>query len=269
MTKSTPIKAIALDLDGTLLTTNKKISSRTVRLINSLVDQGVFVCIATGRSLSTTKQFIEHLNITTPLICYNGACIHDMKNNADISHITIDEQIGREMVRLSMKTTAYFHMFLNHQLYFAPGSETADFLEPMSAEIGTTVDLASLADTRFTKGMYVGEPDVTLPIKNELERLFPNQLNIVYSHPQYLEVMPKEATKGKALAALLEQNQIAASETIAFGDAENDVEMLTWARYGVAMGNSPEHVRLLAPYTTMSNDEDGVAVWLENFFQNS
>ena len=266
MTKDFPIKAVALDLDGTLLTTQKTISSHTVCLVNELIEQGIFVCIATGRSLSTTKQFIEHLNIHTPLICYNGACIHDMKDHVDIRHITVDDHIGSELVRLSMKTTAYFHMFLDHQLYFAPGSETADFLEPLSVEIGVTIDLASLPNTRFTKVMYVGEPEVTLPIKTELERLFPDQLHIVYSHPKYLEVMPKNATKGSALAALLEQHQITPSETIAFGDAENDIEMLTWARYGVAMGNSPEHVRSKTRYTALSNDEDGVAVWLENFF---
>jgi len=95
---------------------------------------------------------------------------------------------------------------------------------------------------------------------------FPNTLDVVYSHPDYLEVMPARINKGAALARLLGSYGITADQTMAFGDGDNDLEMLTWAGYGVAMGNASPRVQAAVVRKTGRNNDEGVADYLESFF---
>lgn len=260
------IKAVAFDLDGTLLTSAKTISARSIKAIKALTERHIMPVIATGRSMPTSKHFAMQLGVPSPLICYNGACIHDWDHDTDLFHLTMEEQVGLELIRLAHKTTAHFHAFMDHRLFFTTEGRVADFLEPMSSALGEEMDFSTISHPRFTKGMFIGQPEETAPVRDEIERLFPGQLQVVYSHPNYLEVMPKGATKGAALAYLMESFGIGRNETIAFGDGENDLEMLDWAGYGIAMSNAPLSVVSSAGRTRFSNDEDGIARWLEEFF---
>jgi len=88
---------------------------------------------------------------------------------------------------------------------------------------------------------------------------------MVYSFKNYFEIMSIEASKRNALEFVLRRYGVEAKDTIAFGDAENDLDMLTWVGHGVAMGNAPSHVIEATQYRTESNDQEGVSKYLRQF----
>lgn len=101
-------------------------------------------------------------------------------------------------------------------------------------------------------------------METHLQQRFSGQLYITRSKPNFLEIMNKEATKGRALQAVSEYFSIDRREVMAIGDSYNDIEMLKWAGVGVAVGNAPPEVQKYADYVTTSNDEDGVAAALQH-----
>lgn len=253
------IKAIAIDLDGTLLTTQKKITEATINTLRYAMDKGVHVVIATGRGLDSAINFVEQVGTPFPLICYNGSCIYDHINKQDLWHVTLDADISAELINIAKTTDAHLHAYLDHKLYFLEKSKNADYLEPISSAIGEVTNFDQVNPVRFTKAMFIGERSTTEIIRKQLEEKFGDRVYLVYSHDHYFEIMTGGVTKGSALKHLMDMYSITADETMAFGDADNDREMLAWAHYGVAMGNAHDGVKQTASFTTGHNDDDGVA----------
>lgn len=253
------IKAIAIDLDGTLLTTQKKITEATINTLRYAMDMGIHVVIATGRGLHSAMDFVEQVGTPFPLICYNGSCIYDHKNKKDLWHSTLDTDISAELITLGKQTDAHLHAYANHELYFLEEGKYADYLEPISSRIGNVTTFKQTDSIRFTKAMFIGEKETTEIIRKQLQKKFGDRLYMVYSHDYYFEIMAGGVTKGSALKHLMDMYSITADETMAFGDADNDREMLAWARYSVAMGNAHTRVKQTASFTAGHNDEEGVA----------
>ncbi|HCG63874.1 MAG TPA: hypothetical protein DHV69_07990 [Sphaerochaeta sp.] len=260
------IKAIAIDLDGTLLTSDKRITETTIQTLRQVMEKGVHVVIATGRSLATAIRFVEQVGTTFPVVCYNGSCIYDPATKKDLWHISLNHEICAEIVRIGKGSPAHLHAFMDHELYFTNCGREADYLEPLSSIVGKSVDFESFDNLHFTKAMFIGEIGETERIRRHMHQRFGNQLHMVYSHPDYFEIMTGGATKGSALQRLMEIYGISADETMAFGDADNDKEMLSWARYGIAMGNAHDEVKAIAAGIAGYNDDDGVAKKIREVF---
>ena len=254
------IKAIAIDLDGTLLTSNKIITPYTLSVLNRAMEEGIHIIIATGRSLATCDRYIKQVGSPTPLICYNGSCIYDPIQEKDLYHTTIEESVSEKIVSLIDFTPAAFHAFREHKVHYRELGRHADFLEPLTSSIGVvTEDFTTLSPYAFTKAMFIGELADTEKIRLELLKCCKDSIHLVYSHPTYFEMMSSGATKGSALERVLTQLDISSDETMALGDASNDVEMLSLVKHSVAMGNCVKEVADVALYQTTSCDDDGVA----------
>jgi Cof subfamily protein (haloacid dehalogenase superfamily) len=266
MEHSLKIRAIAIDLDGTLLTSTKIITDRTIATLAKVMEQGIKVSIATGRSLDTAIRFIRQVGTPFPAVCYNGSCIYDPVTGQDLWHITLERNICEDIVRISGKVASHLHVFMDHTLYFTEKGRHADYLEPLSSQLGKTIDFFTMDDMRFTKAMFIGDPKETAAIGAQLKEKYGDSLHLVYSHPDYFEIMTGGATKGSALARLMSMYHITSDQVLAFGDADNDKEMLSWARYGIAMGNSHESVKSVAAGIAGHNDADGVAEKIEELF---
>ncbi|MDC7245598.1 MAG: Cof-type HAD-IIB family hydrolase [Sphaerochaetaceae bacterium] len=260
------IKAIAIDLDGTLLPSSKIITRHTLEVLNRVMDKGIRVFVATGRSLATCQRFIEQIGTTDAVICYNGSCIYDPIEKKDLFHRTMSEEICREIVSLAEKTEASLQAFRHHRVYYRPDAKNADFLEPLTSSIGVVIDdFTSLHPLEFTKAMFIGELEHTEKIRRHLLTTFGENIHMVYSHPTYFEMMSEGATKGAALSKLLQMYDLKADEVMAFGDESNDLEMLALAGHSVAMSNASDQVKKTARYLTGSCDEEGVAEALKRF----
>jgi len=264
--KHSPIEAIAIDLDGTLLTTDKIITPHTLSVLQEAMDRGIKIIIATGRSLATCDRYIKQIASPTPIICYNGSCIFDPVTEKDIFHQTMDESISRFIVSLIEKTPAAFQAFRHHKVHYKEHGKHADFLEPLTSKIGViTEDFSTLSPFAFTKAMFIGEFDDTEKIRIELLEKCKDSIHVVYSHPSYFEMMSKGATKGFALEKLLTEYGIAPENSMAIGDELNDIEMLKAVKHSVAMGNCAKGVAHAALYQTTSCDDEGVAKAIEKW----
>ncbi len=266
--KSHGIRAIAFDLDGTLLTPDKTITKRSIDIINRLESLGILPIVATGRSIALSTPYTSYLNIDTPLICYNGACVYDMQHQKDLWHDTIPIDISKALVALDHPDSVSLQIFCDHTIYYDEKGRTADYIEPLTAQIGTVVELDNLPSYNFTKMMYIGPANDTKHIWETLKHSYPGQIHLVYSDSNYLEVLPVSCNKGTALARLLASYNICADQTMAFGDGDNDLEMLQWARYGIAMGNATNLVKSKMQRLTQRNDQEGIANYLEDFFND-
>ena len=261
----TQFKAAAFDLDGTLLRSDKTISLQTQAVVHQVANAGVVTILATGRTLDTARKFYADLQMKTPLICYNGACVIEFPSGTELMHHKLSEAISRAIVRYSREYGLALHASMNHGLYFEPDSVEANSYDILSRTTGYTVDFDTISDLRFTKAMYVGDESIIEQVRSRLEADYPKSLYMVYSFKNYFEIMSIEASKRNALEFVLRRYGVEAKDTIAFGDAENDLDMLTWVGHGVAMGNAPSHVIEATQYRTESNDQEGVSKYLRQF----
>jgi Cof subfamily protein (haloacid dehalogenase superfamily) len=255
-------KAVAFDLDGTLLHSDKTISTYTLETIDKLKTLGFTIIIATGRSRESAESFRKILDLHTPIVCYNGACVIDADTGEELVHLTIAEHISREIVRLSREYHMALHAYHNHKLFFEAASMQANSYESLSRGSSFMVDFDNLEKLAFTKAMYIGDVTIIEEIRKRLEVLFPGALSKVYTYLNYFEIMHAKANKGNALAHVVEKLGIKREQTIAFGDGENDLEMIEWAGHGVTMENAPETVKANARHIAGPNNEDGVAKYL-------
>ena len=260
------IEAIAIDLDGTLLTHDKKITPYSLSILQKAMEKGIKVIVATGRSLATCERFVNEIGVQDPIICYNGSCIYDTLSQKDLFHQPMSEEMCKEIISLVGTTKASLQAFRHHKVYYTKDAKNADFLEPLTSSIGVIVeDFSSISPLEFTKAMYIGELEETEKIKEHLRQKFGESIHLVYSHPTYFEMLSKGATKGFALEKLLSSYNIDPKNTMAFGDESNDLEMLSLVGHPIAMGNGVPQVKEIARYIADSCDNDGVAKAIEKW----
>lgn len=259
------ISLVAIDLDGTLLKSDKTISDRTKRIISNLSKQGVTVVVATGRSYESLRPYKEALALDSPVICYNGAAVVDGKTGQIMSSVTLDDPQSRIIIDTARTHDIHMHGFLEGRLLYERIRPEAKQYEDHTKLTGEVVNFDTLEDLRFLKAMYIADHDYLVGVAEELRHKLGDDAGIVFSFPHFLEIMHSEAHKGNALAKVASSLGISPAEIMAFGDAENDISMLTYARFGVAMEDADEKVKQAATYRAPSHDDDGVARFLEHF----
>ena len=145
----------------------------------------------------------------------------------------------------------------------APAERAA---EPLNYAMGKQVDFLEVTLQSVVKVVLIGDENASLRILNQLHEMHPQKIYSVKSWDNYYEVMNILANKGKGMIELSEMLSIPLSSIMAFGDAENDTEMIRKAGVGIAMGNSAPAVQAAADLLVGSNDEDGIGIFLKEFF---
>ncbi|WP_283679449.1 Cof-type HAD-IIB family hydrolase [Lentilactobacillus sp. Marseille-Q4993] len=262
------IKMIALDLDNTLLTSDKTISKVNESALKKLHEQGIKVVLCTGRPINAIWHFIEQLGLTEAAdftITFNGALV-------------IHNQDKQALAKSGMKKDDLVAL---HD--FAQANDTP--LDVLNFEQAYSItDLKkSIYEDQFNGRLHFDHmtfadlPDDQLyskailsAVKEELDgyvaKLPDNlyqQYHIVRSQPHILEFLAAGMDKKVGLSHLLDHFGWDFSNLMAFGDAENDHGMIEAAGVGVAMANASDEIKAVANETTLSNDEDGVAAFVE------
>lgn len=276
MTEKLPLpKIIALDLDGTLLRSDHSISDRTVAIFKKMQALGSIPVISTGRSYEALRVIKDRLGLQTPVICYNGAMICDGRDGSVLHELCLPNDIAREVLQTCRERGVYFQGFWEGQLYYEEKTAISEFYEAHTGLSGRTVNFNDWDTLEFTKILLIGPPDRPAQSWPELDRIqmdvkerFGARIYMAYSKPMYLEMIHGDSSKGHALKQLGDDMGIPRNEIAAFGDGFNDLEMLEYAGISVAMGNAPEELKKRTTHITSSNDEDGIAEFLEkNFLQ--
>ena len=262
-------RMIAIDMDGSLLDSNRKISDNTISAIKKARKAGVIVTVATGRSIRGVEIYRKILPIKAPLITYNGAVIIDLPDREILYDVTLEEKVASDIIDFGKKFSTTMCIWFQNQLYvYEINERVAQYTEVYGIHPIIIDNEAMLIQQGITKILWFDEINNIKKYQQELEISLKGNVNFCTSSPYFLEFFDGDASKGNALKFLGEYYNIDASEMIAIGDGMNDVPMIEYAGLGVAMGNAPEELKELSDFITLTNDEDGVAHVIEQFVLN-
>lgn len=271
-------KAIVLDLDGTLLNSQKKISPRTKKALMTAQEQGMKVILASGRPSSGMRPYAEDLALAQYngyMIAYNGAQVLACRSNEKYFDQTIDLDIAKEIlehlkdfdVKVMINNDHYMFVEDVYDAYIQMDDHLFNIIEYESRGGGFQLqeepDLARFLDFPLNKILVAGNPEYLQKHHAAIYAPFKEKVNGVFSAPFYFEFTDKGIDKAKALDRVFPQLGIHPENMIVFGDGLNDLSMMTYAQYSVAMGNAVSEVKDAADIVTSSNEEDGIAQVLE------
>ena len=266
-------RLVATDLDGTLLRSDKTISKETEEFLSSLYEKDIFFVPTTGRShreLPDPVRRIEHLRYA---ITCNGGGVYDFDEQRYIYNFTIDKELAERVLRYSESLPVYPSFVCDGKRYVlteADGKISDYVLRRAAAGV---LDLAQPSRNLFatlqemTSGLqkiflYSKDDDLTPGIIARLKEEFP-ELFITTSGPIFIEINAAGIDKGKTLRLLCEHLNIPIEESVAFGDAANDLAMLKAAGCAVVPANGTDEAKALADLNCESCDDDGVRKALE------
>lgn len=258
-------RLIALDLDGTLLDDDKQIPPRTLDLLNSLREQGVYITVCTGRSIHSVRPLLENTVFSTHIITDNGGMIVDAKTNETLYSDVISRNSLGIMKKIMEKYGVYCDVTTEKNMYVETLTEEG---RAMYREY--LMDPAVINDLRETpydpiKFTIFGQPRVLDDIIFELEKDFGQELMPIRSGEYFIDVVKRGTTKKEGLQKLAEMLNITADEVLAIGNYYNDVEMLQYAGMGIVVENAPDDLKQIADEVTHSNNEEGVRYALEKW----
>lgn len=257
-------KMIVLDLDGTTLNSKNVIPENLKEILITQVKKGSCrVVLASGRSISSMKLLAADLGLTAPLITLNGGVIIDPVTKEIYQEKNLKFDTYRESLQILNMLNIDFVVFTSFGVYADKPSEITDILIKYTEnEIKWIDDFSSIKNP--VKILFIPKSkESNSEIKRQTSFL---DIDIIESGFSFTEIVPKGVNKGSALKIVANMLQIDAKDIIAFGDNENDIEMLQFSGTGVAMGNAPDHVKMEADIVTESNDNDGVYKILKKIF---
>ncbi len=258
------IRMIALDVDGTLLTSGGKLTEGTVRAIREARGRGIRVVLSTGRSAPEAAWLTGLAGCDGRAVCLGGAAIADMADGRHLRRWDIPDRLAAPVLELLRGKELASMVFAGEANLLDPySSEFYHRTYPYPAYLDATIvveDLAGwLAEHRraLTKIHAQGDPASFPPLLEALGRM--DGLTLTSSGEDNFEVLARGVDKGKALCLLAAEWGIAPADIAALGDSDNDLAMLRAVGCPVAMGNASGEVKAAAAFVTASNDEDGVA----------
>jgi Cof subfamily protein (haloacid dehalogenase superfamily) len=252
------------DLDRTLIAEDVELRPRTVAALAAARDAGLHVVVATGRMFRAVRPYLETAGLTDPVVCYQGAVVAEPTTGEFLLHVPIPFELAREAIGAIESKGFGLNCYVDDELYVARVTpEARRYATFQHIPIHTVGNLLDWLSKPPTKLVTIGDPDVLDDLKARAKAEFDGRLYISKSLPYFLEFASPDVTKASGVAFASERIGFSPGRTIAFGDGENDVELLEWASYGVAVANADERVRELADWVCPSADEEGVAQTIE------
>ncbi len=267
MKMNPPIRLVALDLDGTLLRSDKTISARTLQTIQTAREQGVIVAIATGRMYSTARAYGKLLGLgDMPMVLYAGGLIQTVETGKKLYEKTIPVEDARTLLAMAKEQGWQMQTYIDDVLRAAVSDCWVQGYERKTgAQAVICGDAFYQPQGPCNKILSRGPHEELLQRKAYIDAHMPGKLQVLFSEDTFLEIMPTEVDKGRGLQRLADLFGVSIEETMAVGDSQNDIDMLKAAGLSVTMENAHDEIKKIAGYVTASNDEDGVAQAIEKF----
>lgn len=268
------IKAIILDVDGTLTNSKKVITEKTKNALIKAQEKGIILILASGRPTSGLVDFAKELKMYENnglLVSFNGSKVVDCQSEEVLFNETMTVEQGKEVLEHMKKFKVKpmidknEYMFVNdvYDCYINHNNESINIIQYESRggkfKLCEKEDLSSFVDYPLNKILTAGNPDYLKENYIEMMKPFKDTLSCMFTAPFYFEFTAKGIDKAKALDSVLVPKGYKKEEIIAFGDGHNDISMVNYAGFGVAMGNAVEELKNIADEITLSNDEDGIA----------
>ena len=268
------IKAIFLDIDGTLTNKDKIITPETKKALLKAQSRGVKLVIASGRPPGGLYKYGNQLDMQNNnglFVCYNGARVIDCMTNEVLVDVAMPKELAREVLEHVKKfnvrpmVTTGKHMTVEnvYDCMIKDGDRVFNVLEYEARSNGYLLKEAVTVEDYLTepvnKILTAGDSAYLQEHYQEMSAPFEGKLSMMFTANFYYEYMQLGIDKGKSLSEAMNRLGIAREECIAFGDAENDISMLKYAGIGVAMGNATDAVKAIADEICEDNNSDGIA----------
>jgi Cof subfamily protein (haloacid dehalogenase superfamily) len=231
---------------------------------------GIPVIIVTGRMFRSVRPYLEQAGIEEPVVCYQGAAVVDPRSGEFILHRPIAVADARRGLDALLEAGYTPNDYVDDELFVERHTEAsrryADFQGLPVHEVG---DLKAWLDRPPTKLVAIGDPERVAELRDELRARFAGRLFVTTSLPWFLELGHPEVSKATGLAFVADRLGFARARTVAFGDGENDVELLDWAGFGVAVETGHPALLERADLTCLGPAEHGVAAVIEAFLDST
>jgi Cof subfamily protein (haloacid dehalogenase superfamily) len=222
------------------------------------------VIVVTGRMFRSVRRYLDEAGLTDPVVCYQGAVVADPRSGEFLRHVPVPLETALEAIAVVQAEGYSLNCYVDDLLYVARETpEAREYAEFQLLEIHEVGDLERWLSKPPTKLVVVADPRELDELKVRLKARFGKRLYISKSLPWFLELAHPSVTKATGLDFVASRLGISRERTIAFGDGENDVELVDWAGFGIAVANAHERVLAAADWTCPSAEEEGVAQVLE------
>lgn len=270
-------KLVCIDIDGTLLNSQHKVSDYTKEVLRKAHEKGVHIVISTGRMYTDAEYYSNLVGVKSPIIASNGAVIKEKGSNEVIYKSILGESVCLKIVEM-LSTHRVGPCFYTPETMYCGNllMQFFLFLGKLKGIIGQDIQIKYVFSKKQWKKIFHKEkdnivkceiihknPEKLMSLRKELSRI--KEIEMVSSSNHNIEVTWKGVSKGRAVKVLAGRYQLKKEEIITIGDSENDLSMIEYAGLGIAMGNATEKVKEKAGYITATNDEEGVAKAIEKF----
>lgn len=268
------IKAIVLDIDGTLLNSNKEISPKTHAALIEAQEKGIKLILASGRPTSGMMKYADLLQMKKHhglLVSYNGARVVDCQTNEILFDEALSVEEGKAVLEhlkqfevipmIDKDDYMYVNDVFNNKIVWRDHEINIIEYEARGGnyKLCEQADLAAFLDYRVNKILTAADPTYLSNHYKAIMEPFKTSLSCMFTADFFFEFTAKGIDKAKALESVLHPLGITRDEVIAFGDGHNDISMVQYAGIGVAMENAVEELKAIADEITLSFDEDGIA----------
>lgn len=272
------INTILSDVDGTLLSSDHKIGDKTYNAIHNCISTGRFKFFpCTGRSrysmqLATGDRFMKLFGKNAPGVYQQGLMVYNDKNE-----IIYERLLENNVIEIVEEFCEIHNLgliaYCGERIIAKKTCEKTNFIqiykEPIPDEFPEGLSKLQKNGIKVHKLIILDNDDILVKIRSELETKINSIASTTKAVPGMLEVLPLNASKGYGVKKLLEYYNIDVKNTIAFGDGENDIEMLELVEIGAAVSNAKQSLKSVANVVIDSNDNEGVATVLEALIEMS
>ena len=257
------MRVVATDLDDTLIWRDRVLRPRTLEALARTRAAGLDVIVVTGRMVQSLQRVMPLTLLGEPAICYQGAVVVDA-DGTWLRHVPIEPELAKEAIA-AVEAEGYDpNVYVDDELYVSRLTEHAEaYASFQGLEVHIVGDARAWLDRPPTKVVIVGDPADLDAVEVRQKQLFENRLTISKSLPHFLEFTALGITKASGLDFLAGRMGFTPQQTVAFGDGENDVELVAWAGFGVAVENAHERVKAVADWICPPAADEGVAAVLE------
>lgn len=263
------IKTIALDMDGTLLNSEKKISDKTKKALIEVQNRGIQVILASGRPIKSMLKYAKELGLDKNhgvIISNNGAVGYDTRDDKLLFETPIPYEVvleilekidGRDIWPMIEKG----EYFLIKDAYEGVVNLDGKMINVTQLEarsggylLKEVRHIEDHVNMNLNKILTIVNPYEIEEVVEEFKDMFDGKVHVVQTSPYFMEFVMPQVNKANGLKKI----EIDSETLMTFGDAMNDLEMIEYAKYGISMANAPQKVREKSSYVTLDNDSDGV-----------
>jgi Cof subfamily protein (haloacid dehalogenase superfamily) len=253
---------IATDLDRTLIWDDYVLRPRTLAALARAREAGLPVIVVTGRMVQSARRVLGP-GWSDPIICYQGAAVV-AADGTWLLHEPIELDLAREAIAAVEAEGYGLNVYVGDELYVSELTPEAErYASFQGIELHVVGDLDAWLERPPTKLVVIGDPDALDGLGGKLRPAFGRRLWIAKSLPFFLELAAHGVSKASGLAFLAERVGFAQERTLAFGDGENDLELVDWGGYAVAVENADPRVKAIADWVCPPAAEEGVAQVIE------